>query len=356
MKFIADFPDSAAWDRYVEAHPEARFCHLSAYRCLSKVYCYRPWPMAFLEDNRIVGVLPAFEARSLLFGRRLVSQPFTEYGGMLLDADLSGEQVAEIFEHVREFVRSRGLSCIEMHGRQGVPQDAATSLMLRSNDQQHAELALDLPLEELYESRVTYQARKAVQKARRSNLTVEERSDEESLIAHFFPYYLDSMRRLGSPPHSLRYYLECKRAFGPRMRIFWAMLDGKPIAGLLGFSSGCRVNILNIVSDPAAWELRPNDLIHWEYIQWAHRQGFQRFDFGSIRYEGQLHYKKKWGCTIADHAYYYVRVDHAAGAESAETFDSSSPRMKRMSELWAKHMPRAAARMLGPAIRKNLIR
>ena len=106
-------------------------------------------------------------------------------------------------------------------------------------------------------------------------------------------------------------------------------------------------------SRPAAWELRPNDLIHWEYIQWAHRQGFQRFDFGSIRYEGQLHYKKKWGCTIADHAYYYVRVDHAAGAE---TFDSSSPRMKRMSELWAKHMPPAAARMLGPAIRKNLIR
>ena len=166
-----DFPDSAAWDRYVEAHPEARFCHLSAYRCLSKVYGYRPWPMAFLEDSRIVGVLPAFEARSLLFGRRLVSQPFTEYGGMLLDADLSGEQVAEIFEHVRDFVRSRGLSCIDMHGRQGVPQDAATALMLRSNDQQQAELALDLPLEELYESRVTYQARKAVQKARRSNLT-----------------------------------------------------------------------------------------------------------------------------------------------------------------------------------------
>src|SRR5947209_5383786 len=290
MRFIADFQDFAAWDRYVEAHPEARFCHLSAYRCLSGVYGYTPRYMAFLEGDRMVGVLPAFEVHSLLFGHRLVSQPFSEYGGALLDADLSASQLAEIFAHVREFVRSRKLSCIEMHGRQGFAQDAATPFAVRGNEHQHAVLPLDRPIEELYQNVVTYQARKAVQKARRSDLLVEERSDEDTLRRHFFPYYLDSMRRLGAPPHSLDYYLECKRAFGSNMRIFWAIHEGKPIAGLLGFSSGARVNILNIVSDPAGLELRPKDFIHWEYIQWAHAQGFRWFDFGSIRYEGQMHF------------------------------------------------------------------
>jgi CelD/BcsL family acetyltransferase involved in cellulose biosynthesis len=309
--------------------------------------------MAFMDHGRIIGVAPAFEARSVLFGRRLVSQPFSEYGGLLLDPNLTDVQLASIFGHLEEFIRSSRLSCFELHGRQGAAMEGATHYLKAANEHQHAVLPLDRQPEALYTEVVTYQVRKAIQKAQRSGVTVEERSDEETIRRDFYPYYLDSMKRLGAPPHSIDYYLECKKAFGQRMRIFWALLEGKPIAGLLGFSSGSRVMILNIVSDARAWDVRPNDLIHWEYIQWACREGFRMFDFGSIRYEGQLHYKKKWGCSILPHAYYFVG---ASDGEKAATFNSSSQVMKGFSQAWAKYVPQPAATLLGPFLRKNLIR
>jgi hypothetical protein len=140
------------------------------------------------------------------------------------------------------------------------------------------------------------------------------------------------------------------------MKIFWALHKGKPISGLLGFSCGKRVSIINIVSDETFWEIRPNDLIHWEYIKWAHAAGFQFFDFGSIRYEGQLRYKKKWGCTITDHAYYHLGGAESKDAASSQSFDSSSGTMKRFSDLWAKCVPETVGRVVGPVLRKNLVR
>src|ERR1700674_4505638 len=93
---IADFDDSKTWDAYVHGHQEARFCHLFAYRCIQKAYGYIPRYFGFVRNNTLVGVLPAFETTSLFFGRRLVSQPFSEYGGFLLDPDIGQEGFREI--------------------------------------------------------------------------------------------------------------------------------------------------------------------------------------------------------------------------------------------------------------------
>src|SRR5713101_3861079 len=200
---ITDFTDEKTWDAYVHAHPESRFCDLFAYRCVEKAYGYRPRYFGFVKNNKLVGVLPAFETRSLFFGRRLVSQPFSEYGGFLLNPDLAEEDFQEILEQLKRFLSAR-------------------------------------------------------KQAERSGLKVVERSDNSTLVSEFFPLYLASMKRLGVPPHSIQYYLQCRAAFGDRMKIFWAIHDGRPISGLLGFECGQRISIINIVSDDRFWEVRPN--------------------------------------------------------------------------------------------------
>jgi hypothetical protein len=285
-------------------------------------------------------------------GKRLISQPFSEYGGMLLDEGLSESDMDTIVSHLRGFAKDRGVREIEMHGRQGLRIPNWERWLRRGNEQHYAYLPLDRPIDEIWSKVVTYQVRKAVQKASRNDLTVEERSDKETLRSRFYPLYVGSMNRLGVPPHSLRYFLSCKEAFGDGMRIFWGMQQGTPIAGLLGFSCGTRVSITTIVSDERHWEVRPNDLIHWEYIKWAHEQGFKVFDFGSIRYEGQLHYKKKWGCVIDEHAYYFLSADPQS--KEFGSFDSSSPAMKKMSDIWSRYVPASVARVVGPMLRKQL--
>jgi len=352
IEVVPDFDDPLEWDRYVADHSQSRFCHLFAYRCIERSYGYRPRYFAFVKGGAIVGVLPAFETASLFFGRRLVSQPFSEYGGMLLDPDVTEAAFAEIIAGLRSFLAVRKIPGLEMHGRLGIPEPLGTPLV-ESNQQQYAYLPLDRPVAEIWKSVVTYQVRKAVQKAERSGITVVQKCDLGTLRDTFFPLYVESMMRLGSPPHSIRYYLDCYSAFTDRMQIFWAMRNNVPIAGLLGFTCGRRVSIINIVSDERYWEERPNDLIHWEYIKWANQAGFSVFDFGSIRYEGQLRYKQKWGCRIEPHAYYVLPREPDGKVAG---FDSSSTKMKRMSDLWSQHVPKAVGAAIGPFVRKQLVR
>src|SRR5713101_3028610 len=353
---ITDFTDEKTWDAYVHAHPESRFCDLFAYRCVEKAYGYRPRYFGFVKNNKLVGVLPAFETRSLFFGRRLVSQPFSEYGGFLLNPDLAEEDFQEILEQLKRFLSARKLAELEMHGLFSKPVANPGQYLAKSNAQSLAFLPLDRPLDELWSRVITYQVRKAVQKAERSGLKVVERSDNSTLVSEFFPLYLASMKRLGVPPHSIQYYLQCRAAFGDRMKIFWAIHDGRPISGLLGFECGQRISIINIVSDDRFWEVRPNDLIHWEYLKWAHAAGYKHFDFGSIRYEGQLQYKKKWGCTIVDHSDYHLKSDERGRAEHTEAFNSSCKTMGRLSKIWADYVPQALSRRIGPILRKHLVR
>ena len=353
MKIVPDFGDAQQWDRYVTNHPQSRFCHLFAYRCVERSYGYRPRYFAFLRRGAIAGVLPAFETNSLLFSKRLVSQPFSEYGGMLLDPDVTEAEFAEITVGLRSFLAARRISVLEMHGRQGILSEPMRFPLLERNQQQYAYLPLDRPIAEIWKDVVTHQVRKAVQKAERSGITVIQRCEPATIRSTFFPLYVDSMMRLGVPPHRIEYYLDCCAAFTDQMQIFWAMRNAAPIAGLLGFTCGRRVSIINIVSDKRYWEERPNDLIHWEYIKWAHKAGFSWFDFGNIRYEGQLRYKQKWGCRIEPHAHYTLL---GKPRRRAASFNSSSSTMKKMSDMWSHHVPKSVGKAIGPFLRKQLVR
>jgi lipid II:glycine glycyltransferase (peptidoglycan interpeptide bridge formation enzyme) len=351
ISVIADFVEADRWDAFVEAHPEGRFSQLWGYRCIESVYGYRPFYIAVEREGRLVGVLPTFGASSRLFGRRQISQPFSEYGGFLLDEALDEQQARFVLERVREMLRELGTPLLEIHGDQG--HGPARAHLAVANPQQLACLDLTRSEEDLWGKVISRHVRKAVNKAEREGLTCVEDSDERTIASVFYPLYLRSMSRLGAPPHPLAYFTACRAALGRRMRIYWAVKDGTKIAGLLGFACGRRVSIVNIVSDERFWELRPNDLVHWEFVKWARTAGHRHFDFGSVRYAGQEQFKSKWGCEMVSSGYYLVA---AAGRDAPPaTFDSSGGTMTLASRLWTR-VPAWAARWLGPPIRRNLMR
>jgi len=188
MDFIDDFHDAQVCGAYVENYPESRFCQLYAYRCLEDVYGYKPRYAAFSKCGRLVGVLPAFEVKSLFFGRRFVSQPFSEYGGLLLDGDLSEPDFQEIMRHLNEITESSGARALEMHGRQGIGSCDSDPYLIKRNAQSYAYLPLDKPLEEIWAKLFTHPVRKAGQKAQRSNVEVVERSDPETIVRDFIRF------------------------------------------------------------------------------------------------------------------------------------------------------------------------
>ena len=69
--------DAAAWDRFVEEHPEASGYHLSAWRSIFEdVFGHRTLNLSAVREGRVAGILPLVEFRSRLFGRFAVSLPF----------------------------------------------------------------------------------------------------------------------------------------------------------------------------------------------------------------------------------------------------------------------------------------
>ena len=130
--------------------------------------------------------------------------------------------------------------------------------------------------------------------------------------------------------------------------------QGVAVAGLLGFSCNARVNIINTVSDPAYWNLRANDLLHWEMIKRTAETGHTCFDFGSVRYEGQSTYKKKWGTGFLEHRNYLLGAGERANRQPI--INSSSQSMQRMSHIWRAYVPDGVGRRIGPVIRGQLAR
>ena len=70
-------PDRAAWNAYVQAHPEGTFFHLAEWQdVLTRAFGHRTHYLLAERGGAIVGVLPLAEVKSRLFGHALVSTPF----------------------------------------------------------------------------------------------------------------------------------------------------------------------------------------------------------------------------------------------------------------------------------------
>lgn len=297
-----------AWDSFVSSHRMGRFAHLSGFKkTVEEVYRLRPNYWAYWRDGKILAVFPSFFHRSALYGRRIVSQPFSEYGGPLFSPGLEIPQKEAI---LREF------SQVLDRSREIAPFDY---LEVRCFADRHGLKANLFREERLYErgllplgrtgklwDSVDYSVRKNLRRAKRHGLEIREMPIEESLRRFFYPLHLRSLKRLGSPPHPLSYFLCLAGHLRPRIRLLFAFLKEIPVAALLGWEVGRTVHITDIVSDERFFPLRGVDLLHYEMISRAVAAGAECFDFGPVRYPGQRQYKLKWGIELEPYAYFYA--------------------------------------------------
>jgi len=344
----------ALWDGFVESRPEARFYHLTGYsRAIEETYGLRPAHTVFSENGRVWGLLPALVQKRRLGGGRLVSLPFAEYGGPLIDSP-TDRRLAFVVGAARTRLQQLGLKFLEMHA----PLGLGAETMARNNMvvvKRHGRGWVSLEPAETLWDRVSRQARKAVRKARTAGLVAMQENDLETVRQRFYPLYFASMKRLGSPPHPLRFYEALWKYLGDRMHlVVVSNAEGCPVAALLGFSTGGTVLITNTVSDPAYWPLRPNDLAHWSLMEWAAKAGFAVFDFGVVRYASQAQFKAKWDIRIEPYVYAFVTRNGSAAAPA--TWDSSSRKARVAQAVWRAAVPAWGAGWLGPKIRRALCR
>lgn len=348
-----DAAAAPAWDAFVAAQPGGRMVHLSGYKAaVEGTYGFAPFYRMYRAGGAIRAIFPGFFHPSRIYGRKIVSQPFSEYGGLLLGGDASAPERAAILDEFAVAAR-RALAVtryahLEMRSPLSLsPEEkgrfAGAPLCRRA--------ARPLADPEAMWKALDPKDRNVIQKARSYGLAFAEDPGEAALRREFYPLYLATMKRLGSPPHPLAHFLRLRRGLGRAMKLFCVRFRGRPVAALMAWAVGATVHVTDLCSDRAAFFLKPNDFAVWEFQRWACEAGYATFDFGPVRYRGQEIFKKKWRMDLTDYGYAYVsdRPDRIRN-----TFTGGGGLMAAAPEIWKAAVPLGLTRFVGKYLRREV--
>jgi serine/alanine adding enzyme len=332
--------DDAACRDFVLKSPQGRICHLPSWtRMVCRVGGYGPCYLVARDGPAVVGVMPMAQVRSWLFGNRMISMAFSNYGGAISTTLAATEA---LYHKAVELAEEAGCRSIEFRGLAALPFDLP---------QREGKLCMYLPLDadpERVWKRFDPKVRNQVRKAEKSGLIAADGGAE--LLDDFYRIYTVRMRELGTPCYSRRIMQAILKTYPDNSRIFIVRQDRPAIgAGLITWFNGL-VEIPWAATLVKYNPLCPNNLLYWSAIRHACLVGATHFDFGRCTADGPTYrFKKRWGADPVPLYYqFWVRP-----GQSLFKSDPDDPRYRRKVELW-KRLPLWITLLLGPRISRGL--
>jgi FemAB-related protein (PEP-CTERM system-associated) len=337
--------DEPAWDAFVAAHPDGTFFHRSAWRrVVERAFGHRTHYLMAERDGAVTGVLPLGHVRSALFGSALISVPFCVYGGPLA-ADR--ESFAVLVAAAEALMAPARASALEFRFLTPPPEgwlDAATwparsDLYVTFRKPIAGDDAANLKA-------IPRKQRAMVRKGLDRGLTSSAGQDVDLLHG----IYAESVRNLGTPVFSRRYFRVLAEVFRDCMDVVTIRDRERPVASVMNFYWRDAVLPYYGGGTAAARDCHANDFMYWEVMRRAAARGYGLFDFGRSKTgTGAFAFKKNWGFAPAPLPY---RFRLAPGA-SIPDHNPLNPKYRLFIAAWKK-LPLAVANVLGPPIVRGL--
>lgn len=338
---LQDACDEAAWEQFVQSHPEACGYHAAAWGGLiNRVFGHTAYYlMARDQEGQVKGVLPLVFMKSPLFGRFLTSVPFFNYGGVLFK---SADAQNALLDAAAE--TARGLEATHIELRQLAPLEI--DWPVRSHK---VSMRLELPqcyedLLKAFPSKLRSQVRRGEKEGMTSRLGGVEVLDD------FYQVFARNMRDLGTPVYGKGFFREILQTFSNEARICAVYLADRPVAA--GFVIGFRhtLEIPWASSDRRHARLAPNMALYNAVLQYACTEGYREFDFGrSTVNSGTYRFKEQWGAKPLTLYWYYWLSEWSKLPE----LNPQNPKYQLAIRLW-QHLPVPVTQFVGPAIVKYL--
>jgi len=327
--------NSQEWDEFVNNDANSKLYQTYEWsQLISEVHGYKLFMLE--EDN---GLLPLAYVKSLIFGDRLISIPFADYGGPCARSESAANLLISKAEGIAtkldvDFieVRSPSEEYFEVFERRG---------FVRRDDYFTFILPLDQELDLLWKG-IGDKNRNMVRKAEKNSMQIRHAKDESD-VNLFYELYLKTMRGLGSPPNPHAYFEKIWSLFYPKNAVMlMAVYKDKCIASSLYFIHGDKIHYAYNCSLTEYAELAPNNLIQWYIIKWGNEHGFKQLDFGRTREKGgNVLFKRRWGGKQVSMPYFYKFY-------KKELKERQELKYQGLSKLWSKYMPGYLARKIGP--------
>lgn len=302
------------WDDFVESHPKGTPFHLSCWlRVINETYSYKPHLFVLKSNNgEIAAIFPFFIIKGILGGTRMVSIPFSDYGGPLFsnNSTCKGEVLHEIARK-----NNCRINCVEIRGPLSINSGFICHNYYKQNLLDLSPGIAELK-KKLHKRTIVY----SIRKAQKSEVTIKEESTRHG-IKEFYRLNLLTRKKHGVPFQPILFFEKIfdhmiSKGFAS---ILVAVSDSKTIAASLFLKFKDTVYYKYNASDPFYLHSKtPNHLLTWHAIERAYSEGYRLFDFGrsSPDNKGLTRYKNMWGTDIMDLPYYYYpKIKGAASKE-----------------------------------------
>jgi CelD/BcsL family acetyltransferase involved in cellulose biosynthesis len=275
------------WNDQLPAAEDELFFHTSNWASVLRE-TYQFAPIYFVEPSphgTVKGVFPVMEVQSFLTGRRGVALPFSDY---CPPVSSDGASTDHAIETVLAYGRKAGWSYFEWRGGSSSRQPS----------EKYYRHILTLTDSKQMFSRLHDTTRRNIKKAQRENIRVEFQHSLEA-IHEFYRLNCMTRREHGLPPQPFSFFRKIHEHVLTQGMGFVALayLKERVVAGAVYFHFRKEALYKYGASDRNYQQLRANNLLMWEAIQWFARNGFRTLCFGrtDMHHEGLRHFKQGWG-------------------------------------------------------------
>jgi FemAB-related protein (PEP-CTERM system-associated) len=335
-----DEPRFAEWDRFVAQCEQATFFHRAGWkRVLERGLSHRSYFLYAERAGTIVGVLPLVHIKSVLFGNSLSSLGFCVYGG---PAAGDGDTRAALDKAARELAERLDVAHLEYRHLEPHRYDGAV-------EKGDLYFTFRKPIDPEIEKNLLAIPRKQramVRKGQKFGLVAE--TDDDCKRLHRI--YAESVRNLGTPVFSRRYFDELKREFADDCEVLVVTLGGEPVSAVMSFYFRDEVLPYYGGGRARARDVAANDFMYWEVMRRACQRGCRVFDFGRSKFgTGAFDFKKNWGFLPQGLSYQYI----VRRGDKPPDVNPLNPKFRLFVAAW-KRLPLPVANLLGPHIVRQI--
>ncbi|MEW6417376.1 MAG: FemAB family XrtA/PEP-CTERM system-associated protein [Nitrospirota bacterium] len=344
--------DRERWDSFVMNTGNSSCYHLTGWKnVIERSFGHKSYYLLAEDiENKVRGILPLVQLKSVLFGNFMISLPYFNYGGICTDNE---EIFIQLLKEATKIAAERKSEHIELRHTQHISNGLKVNPVgIHSYGVKTTKVSMRLELpqnsEELWKSfssKLRSQIKRPIKEEMYSKLGKEEELDS------FYTVFSTNMRDLGTPVYSKEFFKNIFKEFPESAWICTIYTKEKqPVA------SGFIVGFKETLEIPWASSLRsynhysPNMLLYWSALKFACENGYKVFDFGrSTPGEGTYKFKEQWGAKpVQLYWHYWMRN----GGPLPE-LNPKNPKYQLAIKIWQK-LPVSLTRVIGPRIVKNI--
>jgi len=333
-----DVANYSRWDDFVQTSTDATFFHQAGWKeVIERSFGHKTYFLYAEREGKITGILPLVHINSLFFGNTLVSIAPCVYGGIVSS---DKQSYLELDKEACRLAEELGVDCLEMRNRvQKNPERPYKRLYVTFRKE------LDADVEKNFLA-IPRKQRAMVRKGIEAGLT----SVIDSNVDRIYRAYSESVRNLGTPVFSKKYFQTLKDVFADQCEVLTVEHKGQLIASVMSFYFKDEILPYYGGGTDLARDLKGNDFMYWEVMRRAVEKGVKMFDYGRSKIgTGSYSFKKNWGFTPEPVFYEFYLVK----STSMPDINPLNPKYQFFIAAW-KRLPLAVSQWVGPWLSKDL--